>query len=250
MVGSVSLTISDNIGTIEFHHPKGNSLPKKLLNELAEEITVAGSDKKIAVIVLKSSGNGAFCAGASFDELADIDSTKKGTHFFSGFAKVILAMKNCPKLILCRVQGKAVGGGVGIIAAADYAIASSEASIKLSELNLGIGPFVIAPVVERKIGVSALSSLSINASNWRSANWANEKGLYNDVFESIDLLDKAIKTLATNLSKSSPEAMKALKNVLWEGFEFLENELKKRAQLSGKLAQSEFTKNFIDQFKS
>ncbi|MEQ9310881.1 MAG: enoyl-CoA hydratase/isomerase family protein [Balneolaceae bacterium] len=250
MVGSVSLTISDNIGTIEFQHPKGNSLPKKLLNELAEEINAAGSDKKIAVIVLKSVGNGAFCAGASFDELAEIDSNEKGSQFFSGFAKVILAMKNCPKLILCRVQGKAVGGGVGIIAAADYAIASSEASIKLSELNLGIGPFVIAPVVERKIGISALSSLSINASSWRSANWANEKGLYNDVFESSYLLDEAINTLATNLSKSSPEAMMELKNVLWEGFELMEDKLKKRAQISGALAQSDFTKKFIEQFKS
>lgn len=250
MVGSVVLSISDNIGTIEFSHPKGNSLPKVLLSELAETITNAGKDERVAIIILKSSGEGAFCAGASFEELAEIDSPKKGTEFFSGFANVILAMKNCPKLILCRVHGKAVGGGVGIIAASDYAIASSSASIKLSELNLGIGPFVIAPVVEGKIGVSALSSLSINASTWRNAKWAFTKGLYNDIFDSSSSLDEAIDTLANQLSKSSPNAMKALKEVLWKRTESLDELLKERAKLSGNLAQSSFTKEFIEHFKN
>ncbi|GAB5409730.1 MAG: enoyl-CoA hydratase/isomerase family protein [Balneolaceae bacterium] len=250
MVGSVSLSVSDNIGIIEFHHPKGNSLPSNLLSELAETITKASSNHEIITLVLKSSGTGAFCAGASFDELSEIDSPEKGTSFFSGFANVILAMKNCPKFIICRVQGKAVGGGVGIIAASDYAIARSKASIKLSELNLGIGPFVIAPVVERKIGLSALSSLSINSSNWRDAKWAFEKGLYNDIYESIDLLDQSIENLAKHLSQSSPEAMKTLKSVLWEGSDSLGKVLKERAKLSGKLAQSKFTKEFIEQFKS
>jgi len=249
MVGSVTLTFSDQIGTIEFSHPKGNSLPKALLIKLADTIHEAGTINDLSVIILKSAGDGAFCAGASFDELADIDSPEKGTEFFSGFAKVILAMKNCPKLILCQVQGKAVGGGVGIIAASDYSLANSSASIKLSELNLGIGPFVIAPVVERKIGTSALSTLSIDASNWRDAKWAFDKRLYNDVFDSKSQLEEATMKLASQLSKSSPEAMKELKSVLWEGLESLDTLLKTRAELSGKLAQSSFTKDFIKQFK-
>tara|TARA_R110000868_G_scaffold383578_13_gene650822 strand:+ start:46068 stop:46820 length:753 start_codon:yes stop_codon:yes gene_type:complete len=248
MNGSVTFTTSKQIGTIEFHHPKGNSLPKSLLHELAETITEAGNRKDITIIILKSSGNGAFCAGASFDELAEINSPEKGRRFFSGFAKVILAMKNCPTLILTRVHGKAVGGGVGIIAASDYVLANIDSAIKLSELNLGIGPFVIAPIVERKIGVSALSSLSINASVWRDANWAFKKGLYNDVFDSSIQLDEAIITLADQLSTSSPEAMKALKRILWEGMDSLEGLMNERAELSGKLAQSTFTKEFITQF--
>ncbi len=249
MAGSVKLEITNNIGVIEFFHPKSNSLPKVLLLELTSVITEAGNNPDISVLILKSAGDGAFCAGASFDELADIDSPEKGTQFFSGFAKVILAIKNCPKLILCQVQGKAVGGGVGIIAASDYTLAISSASIKLSELNLGIGPFVIAPVVERKIGTSSLSSLSIDASNWRDAKWAFDKGLYNDVFDSNSQLEEATMKLATQLSKSSPEAMKELKKVLWEGFDSLDTLLKTRADLSGKLAQSSFTKEFIKKFK-
>lgn len=249
MTGTVNLTLNNGIGTIDFFHPKGNSLPKTLLNELAALITKAGGDPKVSVLVLKSSGEGAFCAGASFDELMKINDLKSGKDFFSGFAKVILAMKNCPKFILCRVQGKAVGGGVGIIAASDYALASNKASIKLSELTLGIGPFVIAPVVERKIGLSALSTLSINASKWQNADWAFEKGLFNDVFESIEDLDNAISELAEMLSQSSPEAMKELKKVLWQNSETLGTLLSERALLSGKLAQSNFTKEFITRFK-
>lgn len=250
MVGSVKLSISEGIGVAEFFHPKGNSLPKILLEKLASTIEEAGKNDLIKVIILKSSGEGAFCAGASFDELAEIKSFQEGTAFFSGFAKVILAMKNCPKFILSRVQGKAVGGGVGIIAASDYAFATEQASIKLSELNLGIAPFVIAPVVERKIGVSSLSTLSINASEWRSSRWAEQKGLYNQVFENQDELDVELEKLANRLSKTSPEAMKELKTVLWKGIDQLEETLEERAKLSGKLALSSFTKHFIKDFKS
>ena len=250
MDGSVTLSISDNIGTIEFHHPKSNSLPKSLLHKLAETISNAGNDSNIAVIILKSSGEGAFCAGASFDELMAINNLEQAKEFFSGFAKVIMAMKNCPKFIITRVHGKTVGGGVGVVAASDYAIASELASIKLSELSIGIGPFVIAPVVQRKIGVSALSTLSINASEWKSAEWALEKGLYNEVVELDNTLDVAIQKLAKQLSSSNPKAMKEMKEMLWEDTNNLEQVLLKRAEISGKLSLSEFTRNFLETFKS
>ena len=250
MDGSVTLSISDNIGTIEFYHPKGNSLPKSLLHKLAETVSKAGHDSSITVIVLKSSGNGAFCAGASFDELMAINNLDQAKEFFSGFGKVIMAMKNCPKFIIVRVQGKTVGGGVGIVAASDYAIANEHASIKLSELSIGIGPFVIAPVVQRKIGVSALSSLSINATEWKSAEWALEKGLYNDVVESDNSLDAAVQKLVKQLSSSNPKAMKEIKKMLWEDTNNLEQVLLKRAEISGELSLSDFTRNFLETFKS
>lgn len=250
MAGSVTLSISDNIGTIEFHHPKSNSLPKSLLQKLEETVRKAGNDKNITVIVLKSSGNGAFCAGASFDELVTISNLDEGREFFSGFGRVIQAMKNCPKFIIARVQGKTVGGGVGIVAASDYAIASENASIKLSELSIGIGPFVIAPVVQRKIGISALSSLTINATEWKSAEWAIEKGLYNDIVNSEIALDEAVHKLAKHLSISNPEAMKEIKEMLWESIEGLDQVLLKRAEISGKLSLSDFTRNFLDQYKN
>ncbi|MFV1884667.1 MAG: enoyl-CoA hydratase/isomerase family protein [Balneola sp.] len=250
MDGSVTLNVSNSIGTIEFYHPKSNSLPKALLHSLAETISKAGSNSEITVVILKSSGDGAFCAGASFDELLGINDLEAGKRFFSGFGKVILAMKRCPKLIITRVHGKTVGGGVGIVAASDYAIASENASIKLSELSVGIGPFVIAPVVERKIGVSALSSLSINATEWRTAEWAYQKGLYNDVVTSTSDLDEAVLTLADKLSGYNPKAMEKLKRALWDNTDHMETLLENRAEVTGRLALSSFTKNFIEKFKN
>ncbi len=246
----VHLSVDNNIGTIEFYHPKSNSLPKTLLHKLAETITKAGANQDVKVIVIKSSGEGAFCAGASFDELLTIEDLEHGKKFFSGFGKVIIAMKKCPKLIISRVHGKTVGGGVGIVAASDYALASENASIKLSELSIGIGPFVIAPVVERKIGVSALSSLSINATEWREADWAYQKGLYNDIFPSVTELDEAVIRLSEKLSGYNPRAMQKLKQTLWTGTDNMETLLESRAEVTGRLALSTFTKNFIKKFKS
>jgi methylglutaconyl-CoA hydratase len=248
--GTVNLEINDGIGTITFFHPQSNSLPGTLLNKLAETITDAGKHPEINVILLKSAGNKAFCAGASFDELISIKDLATGQQFFSGFAKVINAMRKAPKFIIARVQNKAVGGGVGIAAAADYTFAVKEASVKLSELAVGIGPFVVGPAVERKLGTSAFTSLAINASEWRSAQWAYEKGLYADIFENEVEMDKAIDTLAIKLGKSNPDAMMMLKKIFWEGTEHWDTLLSERAGMSGKLVLSDFTINAINSFKS
>lgn len=248
--GTVSLTINNSIGTIEFFHPQSNSLPGALLNKLANTITDAGNNDEIKVIVLKSSGSKAFCAGASFDELISIKDFETGKQFFSGFAKVINAMRKAPKFVVARVQNKAVGGGVGIAAAADYTFAVKEASVKLSELAVGIGPFVVGPAVERKLGTAAFTALSINASEWRSAQWAYEKGLYVDIFDNEAEMDKSIENLANKLSKSNPEAMMMLKKIFWEGTEHWDSLLSERAGMSGKLVLSDFTINAINSFKS
>ena len=215
--GKVSSRIENGIGFITFFHPQSNSLPGTLLRELAQEITNVGQNTDAKVIVLQSEGEKAFCAGASFDELITIDTFEKGKYFFSGFAGVINAMRKAPKFVIARVQGKAVGGGVGLASAADYTLALYSASAKLSELAVGIGPFVVGPAVERKIGTSAFSSLSINATEWQDAKWAKEKGLYVDIFSTIEELDAAINKLATQLSKSNPEAMALLKKAMWKG---------------------------------
>lgn len=246
--GAVNLTIKNNIGTIEFYHPKGNSLPGRLLRALAQTITDAGKNDDIRVIVIKSRGDGAFCAGASFDELMAIEDYETGKEFFMGFALVLNAMRICPKLIIVRVHGKTVGGGVGIAAAGDYTFAEEKASVKLSELALGIGPFVVGPAVERKIGKSAFSALSIDATSWHDADWALEKGLYNKTFGSTYDLDQAIRNLSVQLAKSSPEAMKNLKAVLWKGTDDWDLLLEQRAEISGRLVLSDFTKNFIKKF--
>lgn len=247
---AVKLTIENNIGTIEFYHPKGNSLPGNLLRELAQTITSAGQDDEIKVLIIRSRGDGAFCAGASFDELIAIEDYDTGKEFFMGFALVLNAMRNCPKLVIVRVHGKTVGGGVGIASAGDYTFAKEGAAVKLSELALGIGPFVVGPAVERKIGKSAFAALSINATDWHSAEWARQKGLYNKLFAETDEMDKAILNLANALAKSSPEAMKNLKAVLWKGTEDWDLLLEQRAEISGRLVLSDFTKNFIKKFKS
>lgn len=238
------------ITTIEFFHPQSNSLPAKILESLAREIYSAGNDISSNVIILRSSGTGAFCAGASFDELISINNEADGLKFFSGFANVINAMRKCKKLIIGRIQGKCVGGGVGLAAACDYAIAIDKAEIKLSELAVGIGPFVVGPAIERKIGISAFSQLAIDASLWRNADWAKHKGLFAEVHTSVENLDESVYRLSNSLSHSNPQAMLEMKNIFWKGTEHWDVLLKERAAISGKLVLSDFTKNAIAKFKS
>lgn len=248
--GHVQVSKSENgITTIEFGHPLSNSLPGKILGKLANTITELGKDADTKVIILKSAGERAFCAGASFDELISIKDFETGKKFFSGFANVINACRKCPKLIIGRVQGKAVGGGVGVASAVDYCFATKYADVKLSELAVGIGPFVVGPAVERKIGMSAMSQLAINATEWRSAQWAYENGLYAGVSDSVEEMDEEIDVLANKLANSNPEAMELLKKIFWEGTENWDTLLAERAEMSGKLVLSDFTVNAINQFK-
>ena len=249
-LGSVEYTINNHIATIEFGHPLSNSLPGKILGKLAETITELGDNDEVRVIVLKSLGEKAFCAGASFDELISIKDFETGKSFFSGFAKVINACRKCPKFIIGRVQGKAVGGGVGVASAVDYCLATKNAEVKLSELAVGIGPFVVGPAVERKIGLSAMSELAINATEWKSAKWAKNKGLYTETYDSIEELDTEVDKLANKLANSNPEAMSMLKKVFWEGTEHWDELLSDRAAMSGKLVLSDFTVNAINSFKN
>ncbi len=237
------------IGTITFFDPQSNSLPGQTLKQLASVITDAGENPEVKVIVLKSKGDKAFCAGASFDELASITDAETGMIFFSGFADVINAMRKAPKFILARVQGKAVGGGVGLACAADYALATENASVKLSELAVGIGPFVVGPAVERKVGFSAFSTMTINATQWQTARWAKEKGIYSELYPDLIALDDGLNKLAVTLSSSNPEAMRMLKGIFWEGTDNWDKLLVERAGMSGKLVLSSFTKNAIEKFK-
>ena len=241
--------IKNGIATITFYHPQSNSMPGSQLNMLATEIEKLGKNPTAKVIVLKSEGDKAFCAGASFDELIAIKDSESGLKFFSGFASVINAMRKAPKFIIVRIQGKTVGGGVGIACSADYTFAVDSASVKLSELAIGIGPFVVGPAVERKIGSSAFCQLTINASEWQTAEWAKQKGLYNQVFSDIEEMDKGIETLSQILATSNPEAMEMLKKEMWKGTENWDQLLIERASMSGKLVLSDFTINAINKFK-
>ncbi len=247
--GYIKSEIENGTGYITFFHPQSNSMPGDLLRQLALEIEKLGKDEQAKVIVLKSEGDKAFCAGASFDELISIKDLETGKRFFSGFAGVINAMRKAPKFVIARVQGKAVGGGVGIASAADYTFAIESASIKLSELAVGIGPFVVGPAVERKIGSSAFCQLTINASEWQSAEWGRQKGLYAEVFKSVEEMDKAVHSLTEKLAGSNPEAMMMLKKIMWQGTENWDTLLIERAEMSGKLVLSEFTVNAINKFK-
>jgi methylglutaconyl-CoA hydratase len=249
--GYVIYNIDENgIATVEFGHPMSNSLPGKILNELADTITSLGENNVVKVILLRSGGEKAFCAGASFDELIAIKDLETGKQFFSGFANVINACRKVPKLIIGRVHGKAVGGGVGIAAAVDYCLATKYADVKLSELAVGIGPFVVGPAVERKIGLSAMSELAINATEWRSAEWAKKKGLFTDVYDNAEEMDAEIQRLAHRLAKSNPQAMANLKSIFWQGTDDWDNLLIERAAISGNLVLSEFTVNAIRSFKT
>jgi methylglutaconyl-CoA hydratase len=248
--GYVKSEVRNGITTIEFFHPQSNSLPLKILDELAQTILRAGNDDETKLVILRSAGEKAFCAGASFDELIQIQNAEQGLQFFSGFAHVINAMRTCPKFIITRVQGKCVGGGVGLVAASDYAVATEQAEIKLSELAIGLGPFVVGPAVERRIGASAFSQLAIDASMWRSAQWAGRKGLFAEVHPNVDGMDNSIVQLANSLSHSSPEAMSEMKKIFWTGTENWDKFLLERAAISGRLVLSSFTRDAIEKFKA
>jgi len=246
----VKQQIQNNIATIEFFHPEQNSLPGAILAQLANTITEAGTNNEVQVIILKSGGDRTFCAGASFQELIAIDDAATGKVFFSGFANVINAMRKCPKFIIGRIQGKTVGGGVGIAASTDYCMATQFASIKLSELNVGIGPFVVSPAIERKMGVSALSQIAIDANAFYDANWAREKGLFAQVFETIDEMDAAVQAFAEHLCTYNPEAMLEMKKIFWRGTDNWDELLAERAAISGRLVLSDFTKEKLQKFKN
>jgi methylglutaconyl-CoA hydratase len=247
--GYVRVEKRSGIASIEFFHPQGNSLPGRILEELANEIHSAAHDENTKVIVLRSGGERAFCAGASFDELMAIKTEEQGIRFFSRFAHLINAMRKCGKLIVARVQGKCVGGGLGLAAAADYAIAVEGADIKLSELAMGFGPFVVGPAVERKIGLSSFSQLAIDATLWRNADWARRKGIYAELHQTPPEMDESIQRLTQILSHSSPEAMAEMKKIFWSGTDHWDKLLIERAAISGRLVLSEYSRAAIDKFK-
>lgn len=249
MSGYVKTETHKGITTIEFFHPQSNSLPAKILHDLSVALKHAGEDPATIVIILRAAGEKAFCAGASFDELVDIKNEKEGLLFFSGFANVINTMRLCPKFIIGRIHGKCVGGGVGLAASVDYAIASEAAEVRLSELAVGIGPFVVGPAVERKIGMSAFSQLSIDATHWRNADWARRKGLFAELHTTPEEMDESIEKLALNLSLSNPDAMTEMKKIFWKGTEHWDHLLIERAKISGRLVLSEFTRKAIEKFK-
>lgn len=248
-MGTIETTINKNIATITFYHPSSNSFPSSLLQELTNEIIILGKNNFVSIIVLKSAGTGAFCAGASFEELVSVSNYEEGSHFFSGFANVINAMRKCPKLIIGRIHGKAVGGGVGLAAACDYSFATSKSEIKLSEIAIGIGPFVIEPAVSRKIGKMAMAEMTLNPTAWKTSKWALEKGLFSEVFETIEELDIRLQEYTKELASYNQEALLEIKKVLWEGTNHWDSLLYERAAISGRLVLSDFTKEALEKFK-
>jgi len=246
--GSLQTTFQNAVATVQFGHPASNSFPRELLDRLTTEINLLSRNDTISVIVLQSEGSKAFCSGASFDELLAVQNEEQGTEFFSGFAHLLNAMRNCTKLIIGRVQGKAVGGGVGIIATCDYVLATPESAVKLSELAIGIGPFVIEPAVSRKIGKTAMTEMTLAAHEWKSASWALQNGLFSALHHA-DLLDQEVQNFAQKLSSYNPEALSEMKKIIWEGTEQWESILIERAKITGKLVLSDFTKKALLQFK-
>jgi methylglutaconyl-CoA hydratase len=248
--GYVNVEHKHGLTIIEFFHPKSNALPAAILTDLSQEIHSAGLGIDTKVILLRSAGDGAFCAGASFNELTAIHTEEEGKTFFSGFANVINAMRKCPKLIVARIQGKCVGGGVGIAAAADYAIALDSADVKLSELSIGLGPFVVGPVIEKKIGFAAFSQLAIDATMWRPAEWARKKGLFAELHPDTENMDESIARLTNELVHSSAEAMAEIKKIFWKDAADWDTLLAERAAISGKLVTSQFTKDALEKLRA
>lgn len=245
----IKTAVADKIATITFYSSMSNSFPSSLLEELTTAINKLSTNEEITTVILQSEGTGAFCAGASFDELLAIQDKATGKQFFSGFASVINAIRQSPKIFIGRIHGKTVGGGVGLAAACEYCFATEHAAIKLSELAIGIGPFVIEPAVSRKIGKTAFTSLSLTAHEWKTANWAHQKGLYDEVYDSVERLDLELAAFVKRVSNYNPEALSEMKKIFWEGTAHWDELLPQRAEISGKLVLSEFTINALNTFK-
>lgn len=248
-LGSIKTEIANNIAKVTFSHPASNSFPSSLLQQLTDELASLNKNESVTIVVLQSEGTGVFCAGASFDELVAISNYEDGSKFFSGFANVINAMRKCSKLIIGRIHGKAVGGGVGLAAACDYTFATQKSDIKLSEIAIGIGPFVIEPAVSRKIGKTALAEMTLTPTLWKSANWAKQKGLFTEVFDTIEELDNRLENYTSELAQYNKEALADMKEVLWEGTDTWDSLLYERAAISGRLVLSDFTKKALEKFK-
>lgn len=247
-MGNIAVTIYNKIATITFSSAAGNSFSSKMLQELTEILYSLSTNIDVTIIILQSNGK-TFCAGASFDELLEIDDFDSGKKFFSGFANVINAMRKCFKIVIGKIQGKAVGGGVGLAAACDFVFAHTEAAIKLSEIAIGIGPFVIEPVVSKKIGKTAMTELTLQPTLWKDALWAYNKGLFSKVLNNQEELDKETELFAQELASYNPDSLSQIKKVIWENTEDWDELLYERAAISGKLVLSEFTKNALLKFK-
>lgn len=248
MQAYVSSEIKKNIAEITFGTPKSNSLPSEILEKLAQIILAEAAKEEVKIILLKSYGDKAFCAGASFDELLEINDLKTSKNFFGGFAKVLNAIRTCGKIVVVRVQGKATGGGVGIACAADYCFATKDASLALPELNLGIGPFVIGPFVERKIGKSEFIAMSLDT-EFRDSNWAKENNIYHQVFENISEMDEGIEKFTEKLATKSTDALALIKKVSWEGTEHFDKLMPERILMSASLLLKDSTKENIEKIK-
>ncbi len=244
----VTSEIRNSISEITFGTPKSNSLPGEILEKLAQTILIEGKKEEVKAILLKSEGEKVFCAGASFDELLEIDELEASKKFFGGFAKVLNAMRSCGKIVVVRVQGKTTGGGVGIACGADYCFATKNAALALTEINLGIGPFVIGPYVERKIGKSQFSAMAIDA-DFRSAEWAEQHNIYHSVSETIAEMELKLGIFLDKLSARSDEALALIKKVSWEGTEHFEELMPERIHMSASLILEDSAKENIQKIK-
>lgn len=248
MTDFVRAELKNSVAEITFGTSKSNSLPGAILEKLAKTILEEGGKKEVKAILLKSEGEKAFCAGASFDELLEIAELETSKKFFGGFAKVLNAMRNCGKIVVVRVQGKTTGGGVGIACGADYCFATKHSALALTELNLGIGPFVIGPYVERKIGKSQFAAMAIDA-DFRSATWAEQHNIYHSVSDSIQEMDEKLDEFLLTLAGRSADALALIKKVSWEGTDHFYDLMPARIHMSASLILEDYAKENICKIK-
>lgn len=250
MQPTVHTQIENSIAKIQFYNPASNACDPSMLAQMVHAFNTLSANSQVKVILLSSKGNKAFCAGASITHLSELKDMKAATDFFSGFGRLILSMKNCNKIIVTSVQGKAVGGGVGIIAASDYVIATENSGLRLSELMIGIGPLVIAPAVIRKVGVAHFSQLSLKPSTWKDAKWGAAHGLFNELVTDGDSLENVTVDYCNSLASYSAQALSALKSVLWQGTEHWEELLYENAAKTATLSLSEDAQESFKKFNS
>lgn len=211
---TLQIELRDEVLTVTLDRPDvHNAFNDELIHEAID--LFSNIDPGAArVLVLRGSGKN-FCAGADLNWMSRMVSYTRDENIrdSSLLAKMFALMNDCPVPVVGRIHGAAIGGGVGLVAVCDVAIASSDTKFGLSEVKLGILPAVISPYVIAKIGETHARALFLTGERFE-AERAMRIGLVHRVVDSVAELDAAVYETVTQLKTSGPEAVRECKKLI------------------------------------
>ncbi len=201
----ITYSVEDGVATVTIDEPeRRNPLSLAVMAELTEGVASAGVDETVRVIVLTGAGDEAFSAGGDLSG-GFVDSPLPDHQARGILADLFRAMRSCPKPIIGRINGVALGGGFGVAAACDITIAADHAKFGTPEINLGLWPMMISAVLLPLAPRKQLLEMML-AGRIIDAGEARDMGLVTRVVPA-DYLDAAVGETATSLASKSPAAL-------------------------------------------